>query len=268
MKLSYQDSEVDLSRLYFHLASFGQPKVEGRPQYVNKIAKGIQDKIALARSENTYAKAAISFRRYVMHCDTNGIEPFSKEGYLAYVGDEGELRRRAKINEECPLLLMQCDDGDELGISETTCSDHVHDIRTFLKLAEVHQPTWERCFESFATKERKLTVPYNSDETELAVKVLLRTFDALYTALLNHHQKTPNTPLPKNIEVDLKGGLGKLNLPKLGVATSPFNICMAAGYALFSYYTGLNRDVALNTAHPIQFEKRKLRDKTINQISL
>lgn len=267
-KLSYEGAEVDLSRLYFYSANPDLPRVEGRAQYVNKIAKGIQDKIKLARSESTYAMAIINFRRYVMYCDTNGIEPFSKEGYLAYVGDEGELRRRAKINEDRPPFLMQSSDGDSLGFSEVTCSSHTHDVRTILKLAEVHEPIWERSYEAFSKKNRKLTIPYSSDETDLAVKVLLRAFDALYGVLSNHYESSPHTLLPKSIEVELGGDLGKLNLPELGVSTSPFNICMAAGYALFAYYTGLNRDVVLNAAHPIKFEKRKLKDKTINQISL
>ncbi|WP_372378182.1 hypothetical protein ACBZ91_02590 [Vibrio natriegens] len=268
LKISYEGSVVDLSRLYFHSANLDLHKVEGRAQYVNKIAKGIQDKIKLARSEDTYGMAAINFMRYTKYCDANGINPFSKEGYLAYVGDEGELRRRAKINEDRPSFLMQSNDGDELGFTESTCSSHCHDVRTILNLAEVHQPVWERSFKSFSKKERKLTVPYNTEETEVSVKVLLRAFDALYDALKSHHDETPFSPLPRSIEVELGGNLGKLNLPELGVSTSPFNICMATGYALFAYYTGLNRDVVLNAAHPIQFEKRRLKEKTINQISL
>ncbi|MFA0440186.1 hypothetical protein AB4560_09700 [Vibrio sp. 10N.222.51.C12] len=268
LKLNYQGSNVDLSRLYFHSANLDLPKIEGRAQYVNKIAKAIQDKVNLARSENTYAMAVINFFRYTKYCDANGFNPFSKEGYLSYVGGDGELRRKIKINEDRPPFLMQGEHGDELGLSEGTCEDHCHDIRTILKLAEVHQPTWERAFENFSNKEAKLTIPYNSDETELSIKLLLRAFDALYEALSTHYKKSPSNSLPKTIEVELGGGLGKLILPELGITTSPFNVCMAAGYALFAYYTGLNRDVALNAAHPIQFEKRKLKDKTISQISL
>ncbi|MGF1759881.1 hypothetical protein L4D76_18475 [Photobacterium sagamiensis] len=268
LKLTFQRSTVDISQWYHHKADATEPRVEGRAEFVNKIAKGIQNKIKDSRSEITYAGAAINFRRYIKFCDNSGFEPFSKEGYLEYVGDRGELRRRITIFESKSQLIYQADDGDPLGFSESTAKNQALHIRTILKLAGVHCETWERLFDSFTDNERELTIAYNSDETDVSVKLLLHVFDGLYNALLQHYQKDSQAPLPKELTIKLGSGLGELYIPETGNRTTPFNLCMAAGYALFAYYTGLNRDVALNAAHPIEFEKRRLKEKTVKRISL
>ena len=268
LKLTYQDATVDISRWYHHKADATKSRVEGRAEFVNKVAKGIQNKIKDSRSEVTYVNAARSFMNYIKFCDNSGFEPFSKEGYLEYVGDRGELRRRVKIFESMSQLMFQADDGDPLGFSQSSAQIMSYHIRTILKLAGVHCETWERLYDSFETNERDLTVPYNSDETDMSVKLLLHVFDGLYSAFLQHYQKDSQAPLPQELTIKLGPDLGELYIPKLGVKTTPFNLCMATGYALFAYYTGLNRNVALNAAHPIEFEKRRLKEKTIKRISL
>lgn len=213
LKLTNEGSTIDISRWYHHKADATEPRVEGRAEFVNKVAKGIQNKIKDKRSENTYANTAKSFMNYIKFCDNSGFEPFSKEGYLEYVGDKGELRRRIKIFESMSQLMYQADDGDSLGFSENSAQVLSRHTRAILKLAGVHCETWDRLFDPFGNNERDLTVPYNSDETDVSVKLLLHVFDELYDEFLQHYKKRPTSPVTKRAYDKIRLWFGRALYP-------------------------------------------------------
>ncbi|MDP2531998.1 hypothetical protein Q8W16_06690, partial [Photobacterium damselae subsp. piscicida] len=104
-----------MAKLYHNGADLERPRIEERVSYVNKIAKAIQNKIKDKRSQRTYASFSYYFIRYVQFCDKNALNPFTEEGFLAYVGDNGELRRLVALNNERPPIRFDIPDGTELG---------------------------------------------------------------------------------------------------------------------------------------------------------
>lgn len=258
---------IDYSDFYYRFGIPSGIRIPQRIEFVRKIGRAIYLALSDKRSIYTYTGDYYRFRKYIAWCDNNDFPPFSKEGYLGYVGDDGELRRLVSQNNERRRFLYDYDDGDEVGISEKSAQDINSTIRKLLKLSGVYKASWDLEYDSFKENDRCLTIPYSSDETKKTTKILSDVFEALFV-LLKDHYSIHGANVPQCLSVDI---------PSLGViafdgnirqSESPLNILMLSGYALFSYYTALNQGVILKAAHPVIIDKRKFRDKTIKMISL
>lgn len=260
-------SEVDLTTLYYFKCDRNNERIEERILYVRNIAKAVQNKQKDGRAISSYSSGYYSFVVYIKFCDSNGLQPFSKEGYLAYVGDDGELRRKIALNNEMPLYLFDLKDGVELGITESSAQDREYDVRMYLRMAGCYIESWKDEYDPFLLEDRKLTIPYSSEDTNNALSILIPVFEKLYEYLENGY--TTNSKFDPTVAtiVQLDDALGSLHFDGTGI-NHPFNICMSCGYALFSYYTALNKGVILRAAHPIQFEKRLLKEKSVKYICL
>lgn len=262
-----EQDEVDLSCLYHFMADKTQPKLPERVSATHSVARQIRKQIRDKRSENTFYEGFYVFRRYIQHCDANGIDPFSSEGYLAYAGDKGHLRQKVALYESCPVFLAELDDGAELGHSEVTAGHKAMRVRTFLRMGIKFDESLPDKHEPFSQNERKLTIPYSTEDTDRILKVLLRAFDGLYELISSVGDISL---IPTSTVINLGDGMGEvtLNSEANALKQHPLNVCMSIGYALFSYYTALNRTVILNAAHPIEFEKRIIGDKTLRSVTL
>ncbi|MCJ8352108.1 hypothetical protein [Moritella sp.] len=260
--------EVDLTTLYYFGCNRNNHQIEERMAYVRKIAKAAQNKMKDGRAVSTISSAYFSFVVYIKFCDFNGLLPFSKEGYLAYAGDDGELRRKIKLNDEIPLFLFDMDDGAGLGVTESTAKKSESCVRMYLRMSGCYIESWKDEHDQFTDEERKLTIPYNTDDTDNALTILMPAFDKLYDYLKNGNStRTDFNPTLPTI-VHLSDKLGSLHIKGLGKTDNPFNLCMSIGYALFAYYTAMNRGVILRAAHPIQFEKRLAKEKSVKYVNL
>lgn len=264
----------DLS-IFFHLgANKVNRHINERVRFVYLIAKGIQNKIKDGRTTNTYANNLFSFKKYIVFCDGKGIEPFSKEGYFAYLGDEGEVRRLIRLEDETFKFLFDCDDGEETGFSESNAHSLKNSILTILRFSGVYQDEWNEHLQQFSTKEKQLIIPYKTEVINNALALLFPIFDQLFKAHKEFYSINPDSPVPSKMEINVakkgeKPNLHMFKSPQIRHSQEkPFNICMSIGYCLFSYYTALNQSVILNTAHPIEINKRRIKEKSVRYTSL
>ncbi|WP_372379460.1 hypothetical protein ACBZ91_17195 [Vibrio natriegens] len=267
LKFKHLKRTINFSDLFYKYGKPSGVQIPNRVEYVKNIARGVNLALTDKRSTFTFVNAFYSFRRFIAWCDINNLEPFSREGYLGYVGDNGELKYLVKKNNESLPFLFDYDDGDSLGISENYAFDANSHIRKYLKLAGVFNPIWDSEYEPFSDKGRNLTIPFSTDETKTAIKRLSDVFNAVFKAVKGHYLKYGGSP-PQRLTVDVPS-LGFINFDgNVRQCESPINIIMLSGYALFSYYTALNQSVILKAAHPVVIDKRSYKDKTIKMISL
>ncbi|EJG0715051.1 hypothetical protein ACIL2W_000969 [Vibrio parahaemolyticus] len=267
LKFKHLKRTIDLADLFYKYGKPSGVQIPNRVEYVKNIARGVNLALTDKRSTFTFVNAFYSFRRFIAWCDINNLEPFSREGYLGYVGDDGKLKSLVEKNNEPLPFLFDYDDGDTLGISENYALNANGHIRKYLKLAGVFNPIWDLGYESFSDKDRTLTIPFSTDETKTAIKRLSNVFDAVFKAVKGYYLEYGDSP-PQCLTVDVPS-LGFVNFDgNVRQCESPINIIMLSGYALFSYYTALNQGVILKAAHPVVIDKRSYKDKTIKIISL
>ncbi|MEZ9156453.1 hypothetical protein AB4371_10525 [Vibrio sp. 10N.261.51.A3] len=258
---------INLSELFFKSGNKSGIQIPKRIEYVKNVARGINLALMDKGSTYTFTNSYYSFRRYVYWCDKNKLDPFSRDGYLGYVGDDGKLKNLIKQNDEALPFLFDYDDGDKLGITEKYALNSNGHIRKYLKLSGAFDPLWDSAREPFSEKDQKLTISYSSDVTKIAVKRLSNVFDSLFNAVKEHYLKCGNT-IPDDLTVEVTS-LGEVNFNgNTRQCESPINTLMLSGYALFCFYTALNQSVILKSAHPIIIDKRNYKDKTIKMISL
>ena len=260
----------DLSIFNHSHADKDNPIIDLRVEIVKKIARQVQNKIKDTRSVENFITMGFTLRQYICFCDSSEIEPFSKEGYFAYADDDGELRRKIKVNESLPEFIFELDDGFELGVTEVTASTMIYHIRLTLKMVGIFNDKWSDLHEPFVTKERELTIPYSSHDTETSLEIIYVVFDATFKYIENFHSKSPNALLPREVNLNLGDKYGTLLISNADnkKIDNVLNYCMWTGHALFSYFTALNRGVMLKAAHPIEFNKRSHQDKTMQTVSL
>jgi hypothetical protein len=119
------------------------------------------------------------FKSYICFCDKQGVDPFSKVGYLAYMGNDGELWRQVSLSVSKNNFMFQYEDGEELGITEKSAGGikrTVDDVLTSLnfdtKKLQINLHKFFNCFEDS-------TKPYDPKEWKLALRRLNFYFTSL-----------------------------------------------------------------------------------------
>ncbi|MEK2012409.1 hypothetical protein WOB74_23365 [Vibrio parahaemolyticus] len=278
LKFTLNKIKYDLSELYHFCCDKSQPKQQGRIASINEFAKNIKNGIRDKKSEGTIANTVIIFRQYVTFCDKTGVNPISRAGYLAYCGNNGELRRQVKVaNSPHPYLFMY-DDGDEIGIKEVTANSKKSLIVRGLTLCGVYNKQWESTISPFIPI-RESVKPYRPNELNEALKRLQLLFFSLAIPLIQYAEENPDStpPLEMNAEVNMLDDgeiielLIKPYLYKEGVdckLDTPFNLCMSAAYYLFAYYTSFNDTVILDVRHPIEFVTSRIEGRTVKHTTV
>lgn len=203
------------------------------------------------------------FKSYICFCDKQGVNPFSKVGYLSYMGNDGELWRQVSLAVSKKNFVFQYEHGEELGITEKsagsikrTVDDVLSSLNFDIKKLQTNLHKFFNCFEDS-------TRPYAPEELDLALRRLNFYFTSLATQLITFRNESQTKPLPSHLNVDVDCINGEYISVFCGSsvkgsghvgysAISPFSQCMAAGYFLFAYYTAFNTSSILDVNHPIK----------------
>ena len=96
--------------------------VENRIAPIQTLAVAIHNAVKDGMSESTAENYFLCLRRYIKFCDNKCIEPFSKQGYLAFCGSNGELWRLVHLGAEPKRYLFMYQNMEETGIQEKTAA--------------------------------------------------------------------------------------------------------------------------------------------------
>lgn len=203
------------------------------------------------------------FKSYICFCDKQSIDPFSKVGYLAYMGNDGELWRQVSLAISKKKFNFQYEHGEEFGIAEESANCIKRAVDHVLRALNFDIKKFQINLHKFSSCSKDSTKPYDPKEWELALRRLNFYFTSLATQLITFRNENPTHPLPSylNVDVDCINGeyisvLCGSNVKGSGhvgySGISPFSQCMAAGYFLFAYYTAFNTSSILDVNHPIK----------------
>jgi len=214
-------------------------------------------------SDATINYKLVNFKSYICFCDKQGVDPFSKVGYLSYMGNDGELRRQVSLAISKNKFYFQYEHGEEFGITERSAADIKCTVDFVLRALNVYFEKIQINLHKFYSRSEDSTKPYDPKEWEVALRRLNFYFTSLATQLISFRNEHPTKSLPVylNVDVDcingeyvsiLCGGNNK-GTGHVGYSSiSPFSQCMAAGYFLFAYYTAFNTSSILDVSHPIK----------------
>ena len=274
---------IHLSHLHCDEA---QPRISGRFPYLRDFCKWANDAVQYGSlSVITISAEYQLLKQYICYCDTKSIDPFSSEGYFAYVGNDGELWRQVRLYNPQKKFLFQYDDGQELGIKENSAHGISSAITSALQHCKFDSLSLRNQCKPFVKGKRNSDVlPYHPSEQATIVERMSSAFFVLAAELLAH--KTLDiAEFPEVIEVPIvtNGGVeyleyqtglankhsGVVNIAK-GIIVNheaAFNQCMAMAYHLVCYFTSLNDSVIRQLCHPIKVETDN-REKSLKTVTI
>lgn len=282
-KLTMYDGKTmqfDLSLLYRFQCTPNGKTVSSRKSSVVKIALEIERARLDGVSNDFLSSRLINFKVYIEWCDSNGLDPMSKEGYRAYVGDMGELRRLTSLARHPLPYIFMYEDGQELGITEGTAGLKASNIRAVLGWCGVYQANWHSGIGEYINA-RNPTKPYSDNELSLILRRLQYYFYSLSAQLIAHRKNNPNSPPPRSlsavvdkletdkvIEIVVGNAKDGSYSEKSVKCASPFNRAMQAAYYLFSYYTSFNTSSILDVRLPIDILNESKEGRTIKHATV
>jgi hypothetical protein len=277
---------VDFSLLYKYDCQKDGEIMEVRVKVVLNLAKVFDGLIKDGGSHDYLYSRYTCFKTYVFFCDRNGLDPLSENGYRAYAGNNGELRRLiALANRPLPYLFMY-EDGQEMGISESTASQTDVIIRSMLVYCGVYSSHWGSGISQYLSGNPNYTVPYTTNkegtgELDKSLRRLQFYFFSLASQLIAYKKENPNLPPPKSlyaivdenyngqpIEIEVKGYSTGVSNAKTVKLASPFNRAIQAGYYLFAYYTSFNSSSILDVRHPVEVITDKKEGRTLKHTTV
>jgi len=159
-------------------------------------------------SDSTIYQKIRILKSYITFCDTRYLDPFSKAGYLAYAGNDGELWSQVGLAQAPKQFLFQYDNDEGLGLKEDSAGNMKVVLDNMLIVlnfdVQVFQPTLHKFSKNFDV----ITKPYLPQEWRLALRRLNFYFTSLATQLITIRESKPNSPLPfeLNVQVDEVNG--------------------------------------------------------------
>lgn len=265
----------NLSRLYHRGCNVENEIEESRIKQIRKY-KDALDKSKSSTSHGTLLNGLYDLNSYIIFCDFNDKEPFGRSGFLAFCGNQGELRRLVNLASEPKPFLFMYDDGDELGLTEAAAGGYKASLKGALSMCGIESFDWDLGVRSFKNGLSDSAKPYRQEELDVFLKRVQTIFFSLAIQLVKHAIEHPvGKPKPPEslvAEVEsLPSGKPRFVTLKGAIRVegeecdknSPFNVCMNAGYLLFCYYTSFNESVVHKVRHPLSFTTSSQSGKTI-----
>lgn len=264
--------DFDVTHLTYRHCDINNERIKERISYIRKFATKANEYVANGKSAQSNLACYEYFKAYIFFCDSQNVNPFSREGYLTYFGNDGELRHQCKRYKPS-IKLWQRHDGEELGIKESSCNGILSFTVKALVWCGVYDKNWKHLHRSFNTEKKPFKAYSDSDEN-LIITRLSDLFFGLASQLIAL-KKDPTLSveeLPVIIEfgahkeelrftTSLRSRVGKVN------KASAFNIAMGAAYHLFCYFTSLNDGTIREVCHPLIIETNS-RDKSLKTVKV
>ncbi|MEZ8308439.1 hypothetical protein AB6C57_07000 [Vibrio splendidus] len=285
LTIPYKDSihrtvtEFDISHLLHLSANSNNDKIESRTPYLRNFCKQAKQYVDNGNSTSSTASIYSNLRSYIVCCDALKISPFSKESYLKYAGNGGELRHRIRMYHPSQKLWERQHD-DEIGIKESTAGNSATFLRTALTWCGLPANSWANLHRGFAC-ENTPNDGYSNTEESILVNRLSELFFTLAPQLIA--AKKENLPLPDKLHVPINVGgyqetisietsvkASNLGQSKNGTSvnhSSAFNMTMGAAYHLMCFFTSLNDSDIKSIAHPITIHTGD-RDKSLEIVKV
>jgi hypothetical protein len=247
-------------------ASTGK-RIKNRIKPIHQLANNISRMLRDGAAHRTIDTYLVELRRYIQYCDHTGVDPFTRNGFQSYCGNDGELWRLVRIAREPKPFLFMYEDGEKLGITESSAQARRASVANVLELCGIFSVKWRSGFRVFKSVHVP-NKPYSEKEMRVILRRLQLFFFSLATQIIEYAEKNPGKLPPDELiaEVDINNDGVSItkNISSFDSGAgdgeervqvgSPFNRCMQAGYFLFSYYTSFNDSTITDVRHPIDIQ--------------
>ncbi|MEZ9820314.1 hypothetical protein AB4238_06785 [Shewanella sp. 10N.286.45.A1] len=264
--------DFDISHITHKNCDKNNEQIRKRIIYIRNFAKKANEYVKNGKSVLFVTHLYEVLRSYLFFCDIKNVDPFSKEGYLEYCGNDGELRHQLK-KYKTSLRLWQRNDGEELGIKESSCVSKNTGTITALKWCGVYDESWKHLHRSFRNNHDPF-LPYSDSEEKMIVSRLSELFFGLALQLIaiKKDEKLNSDKLPVTISLgshqeelyistSLQPSIGRVK------ANCAFNLTMGAAYHLLCYFTSFNDSIIRKISHPITIDIDN-RDKSLKTVKI
>lgn len=263
---------VDISRLVYRECNEKNEQIRERIAYIRRFSKKANEYVECGKSVRFVTHLYEILKSYLCFCDSQGLDPFSKEGYLKLFGNDGELRHQLK--KYTPYVkLWQRADGDEIGIKESTCVSRCSSTIIALTWCGVYAESWKHLHRPFRNRHDPF-LPYSDADEKMIISRLSDLFFGLALQLIAIKKNKNLTPKKLAITIDYGSIKKELYLPTslqpdVGQVknNSAFNITMGAAYHLLCYFTSFNDAVIRSLSHPFEIMTDS-RDKSLKTIKI
>ncbi|MEM5553093.1 hypothetical protein WNY63_20450 [Pseudoalteromonas neustonica] len=250
-----KDTEYNLVNLCYHQESktLGLAKIN-RTEKIFLLYKLLLQK-KKSDSDETVIQFLAIFRRFVSYCDSKKVCPFSLNGYLSYIGNNGELWRLVNLYNKRKRNYYEYNDGAELGIKESSAKASKVILNSILLSYHVDIAPNQDGLSKFKGNKTGSTKPYTKKELDTALRRINHYFQSLSEQLISYKKNNPIALPPQKLEVITDIQNNEVITQSVGSRgfgpASPFNQCMCSGYLLFCYYTAFNKSSITELRHPI-----------------
>lgn len=241
---------------------------------VVRIAKKLRERLQDRASVDSEYNCHIDFLKYSRYCEETNVDPFTKRGFLNYVGKNGELQKRMNVASKPLPFTYLYSHGDPIGIRENTAAIVRVNITSILKRAEVNVEEWMRDVPAFSSNTQP-TRSYSQKEYSSLLRRLHLLFFSISSQLIAAKEQGKELESLEAVFEELDNGQVetlriKNSKPRCGElnTTSPFNVAIAAAYYLFCHYTNFNTSSVLSVCHPIKESVHKKANRTTNYVSV
>jgi hypothetical protein len=263
---------VDISHLTYKSCNKENEQIRERIVYIRRFAKKANQYVKNGKSVLFVTHLYETLGSYLFFCDSRSVEPFSKEGYLKSFGNDGELRHQLKKYEPS-LRLWQRNDGDEIGLKESTCVNKNTGAIIALKWCGIYCESWKHLHRPFRNRHDPF-LPYSDADEKMIISRLSDLFFGLALQLITikENNKLNSEMLP--VTIDFGSHKEELHFSTLlqpfggkVKSNSAFNFTMGAAYHLLCYFTSFNDGVIRKLSHPIKVEIDS-RDKSLKTVKV
>lgn len=266
------NEEIDLKVLYFKSCETDNEKIKERIPFILKINDFLRLEMKSGVSFNTIESYFYTFRMYIKSCDRKNINPFNKEGYISYVGNNGELRRLIKEANNRKQYLFMYEDNESIGIKESTANSRKLYIEKILSTLSLFREDWNFNVSKFKSETNEITeTPYTDNELKTILNRVQKYFYQLGDEILKSIKE--NGEQPDSVDISIlnetitvsERAKGKL---KRTPVNTPFNQFMGAGYTLLAFYTSFNDSSILDLKHPIEIKSSKKEGRVLRHATI
>lgn len=263
---------VDISHITYRSCNKKNEQIRERIAYIRRFSKKANEYVECGKSVLFVTRLYEALRSYLYFCDSQSVDPFSKEGYLKLFGNNGELRHQLKKYQPS-LRLWQRNDGDEMGVKESTCVNKNAGTIIALTWCGVYAESWKHLHRPFRNRHDPF-LPYSDADEKMIVSRLSSLFFGLALQLIaiKKNEKLNSESLP--VTIDFGSHKEEIHLStSLRAATgsvksnSAFNITMGAAYHLLCYFTSFNDSVIKQVSHPLTIQTDS-RDKSLKTVKI
>lgn len=262
----------DISHITYRGCNKKNEQIRERILFIRRFTNKANEYVENGKSVLFVTRLYETLRSYLFFCDSQNVDPFSKEGYLKSFGNDGEQRHQLKKYEPS-LRLWQRADGDEIGIKESTCVNKNTGTIITLTWCGVYCESWKHLHRPFRNRHDPF-LPYSDADEQMIISRLSDLFFGLALQLIaiKKNKKLNSETLP--VTIDFGSHKEELYLstslqPFTGKVknNSAFNITMGAAYHLLCYFTSFNDGVVRKVSHPITIEIDS-RDKSLKTVKV